>query len=198
MNRNFIREGIIIKNTRIEEAHKGVTLLTRDSGLLSAIAYGAYKTKSKLKGLTDPFNRITCYLYFESVKGNWKITDVDCRDFNLGIKSDLKRYYTASMCAEVIIKSYGGGQEYEKIFDLFSSTLKFLDNIAEAKRKFVLLQFLWRYISLLGLRPRLNKCLLCSRIIEKGETVYYSSEGGVICTRCSTSNMTEIPPGGRS
>ena len=110
MSRNIRTEAIVLKTGRVGEIHKSVTLLTPELGLVEAIAHGVYKGKGKLGGVSDPFCWSMSYLYYEPVKKNYKITDMECRELFERIRGDLGRYYAASLWAEVVIRSHAGGE----------------------------------------------------------------------------------------
>ncbi|MEW5813949.1 MAG: DNA repair protein RecO [Spirochaetota bacterium] len=200
MKRNSIVEAVILKNYRIGEIHKGVILLTRSSGLIHAIAHGAYKGRSKLVGSTDPYNLITAYLYYEPVKKTYKISDADCKNFFKGIKNHLKKFYAASLCAEVIIKSFGGGEEIPgTAFALLVSCFGLLEKGDTASIAYILIQFIWRYVQLMGFQPELNCCAACGKIIGEKEDVFFSWEDmAFMCSGCAGSSEEKLSRGAYS
>ncbi|MDA3939799.1 MAG: recombination protein O N-terminal domain-containing protein [Spirochaetia bacterium] len=102
MNRNIKTDSIILRSRRIGELHKGLSCLTRSHGIIDAIAYGAGKGKSKLAGLVDPFSLLYLYLYFDPVKDNYKISDIEQRTIFPNIRLELGKFYIASFWAELI------------------------------------------------------------------------------------------------
>ena len=125
MGRNFRTEAIILRNNRFGEIHKGVTLLSPVHGLLSAVAYGAYSAKGKLRSITNPLCAGTAFLYRDPVKDSLKITDMDCREFFEGIRASLAKFFTASVWMETVLKTFGG--DAEEVFSLLTGCLRFLD-----------------------------------------------------------------------
>jgi DNA repair protein RecO (recombination protein O) len=161
-------------------------MLTDEQGLVEATAYGGYSQKGKLRGLTDVFSEGTCYLYTDPVKGYNKVTDFDVRDFHIGVKEDITRYYTASLWAEVILKSYAGGGASELLWRELSRFLSLLESASESNTILVSVQFIWRYLGFLGMRPDLATCGRCGRRMGSREARHYSSHlQGVLCRDCS-------------
>lgn len=183
MSRNIRTEAIVLRTRRVGDIHKAVTLLTPEAGLIEAMAHGVYKGKGKLGGATDPFALSTAYLYYEPVKKNYKITDMECLDLFESVRGDLDRYYAASLWAEVIIRSYAGGEGAHRLFSLLEESLRALDG--EADPSCVQIQFLWRFVVLSGFMPDIASCAICGRELgEREVALYRRSDGDFACSEC--------------
>lgn len=155
VSRNSAEEVVILRVRPVGEMHASVRMLSRASGLLDAMAYGARSRKGSLRGLVVPFGVGTCYLYTDPVKGSSKITDLAIVDYHPEIRENLKKYYVASLWAEVVLSSYAAGSEGEAVWSLMTDALGLLSKGAEEEADLVNVQFLWRFLSLLGMRPEL-------------------------------------------
>ena len=201
MSRDIRTEAIVLKTGRIGEIHKSVTLLTPDLGLVDTIAHGVYKGKGKLASATDPFALSIAYLYYEPVKKNYKITDMECLDLFEGVRSNLDRYYSASLWAEVAIRAQVGGEGADRVFALFKRALSSLAEGADDRG--VQIQYLWRFISLSGFLPDVESCGICGRELEEREAaIYRRSEGDFVCAGCmqgadAPSGLVELAAGSR-
>jgi DNA repair protein RecO (recombination protein O) len=186
MSRTSRFEAIILRTHRFGDIHKRVTLLSGEYGVLDAIAYGAYSQKGKLRGVTSLFARGTCYLYTDPVKHTHKITDFDVEDFYIGINEEIVRFYTASLWVEVILKSYAGGEASELLLRELGRFLSHVERATGQAVTLISIQFLWRYIGFLGLRPDLRSCERCGRTLGERESRYYvSGLQGFVCSECS-------------
>ena len=197
VGRNRICEGIILKNTRFGEIHKSVTLLTPDLGVINAIAHGAYKGKSKLGGSTEVFSHATIYLYHDPVRGSFKITDIEPLAIFEDLRSNLTKYYIGSLWAEVIIRTYGGGGEYQAAYNLLSEAISLLDACESEKTDVVLSLFLYRYVESLGYMPDFSMCATCGRRLVEKDRWYIADEGAVRCERCGDDSHPTLSPGAR-
>ena len=183
MGRNFRSEAIVLRNTRFGEIHKAVTLLSPAHGLVSAVAYGAYSAKGKLRGITNPLCAGTVFLYRDPVKDSIKITDMDCREFFEGIRASLTKFFTASVWMETVMRTFGG--EAEAVFSLLALCLRRLDAAREEEVPRLLVQFLWRYLILSGAAPDTAACCGCGRQREaSGALVFTRGGGGFFCPAC--------------
>jgi DNA repair protein RecO (recombination protein O) len=198
MFRHSVTQAIVLHTHRFGEIHKGVTLLTRDMGIITAVAHGALKTKSRLRSLTDSFCCSRTYLYFEPVRGTYKITDMVPISYFEGLRDSLDRYYAASLWTEVVIKSFAGGEIDSRVYDLLKSCLTFLEKIEEDSIDTLSFQFLWRYLKIIGFSTDPNSCSQCGRSLEQEENSYLcGSPPSFSCRHCQRNERLILTPGAR-
>jgi DNA repair protein RecO (recombination protein O) len=198
MSRNSITQAIILKTNRIGEIHKGVVLLTRDRGIINAVAYGAWKMKSRLRAYTQLFCYSKVYLYHNPINNTYKITDMEHYTSFGHISHSMRKYYCASLCAEVILRSYGGGESANDVFALFLASLRCLEEVKEEAVVFVLIQFLWRFLIFTGHGLEMDVCSQCGAGIEKTDTAFYEhGRSGFLCIRCRRMENEICNPGMR-
>ena len=186
----------MLRNTRIGEIHKGVTLLTPADGLVRAIAHGAYSQKGKLRGTTNLFCYGTCYLYTDRQKDSVKITDFAVREFFVPIREDIVRFYTASLWAEAIIKTHAGGADADGLFALLIEALGELQSRPSAEAERVSLQFVWRFLGISGLQPDLEHAADSGEFLEEGAPVYFSArEQGFLNQSAAADDSSAWQPG---
>jgi len=207
MSRHAVTEAIVLHTHRIGEIHKGVTLLTRDMGIVSAIAHGALKTRSRLRSMTETFCCSRVYLYHDPVKGGYKITDMTALVFFENLRKRLSHYYTACLWAEVILRSLAAGESDSRIYDLFLQSLTLLKGADEPSgnvpkkvedASLLNVQFLWRFLGHSGHRPEIDVCAACGRHLEPDESAYMDDEaGGLVCGGCVRNGRLSMTPGSR-
>ncbi|MBN1699138.1 MAG: DNA repair protein RecO [Spirochaetales bacterium] len=198
MSRNTIQQAIILKTNRIGEINKGVVLLTRTSGIINTVAYGACKMKSRLRAYTQLFSHVKVYLYHNPVSNTFKITDMEHYDSFHEISGSVRKFYCASLCAEVILKSYGGGVSADDIFSLFLESLTCLAGAGEESVIFITIQFLFRFLIITGHGMRIDLCAGCGADIAPGETAFHEiGRTGFLCHRCRGAGNEICHPGMR-
>ena len=198
MNRNLKTDTIILRSRRIGELHKGLSCLTRTSGVLDVVAYGAGKGKSKLAGLVDPFSLLYLYLYYDPVKDNYKVTDIEQRTIFPAIRLSMGKFYTASFWAELILKTFSGGGESRLVYSLLSESLGILNNSNERDHILILIQFIWRYLVISGFQPDIEHCGYCGNLLSLSELLWYGElENQILCSSCGTdADLISLSPGG--
>ncbi len=198
MNRNIKTDSIILRSRRIGELHKGLSCLTRSHGIIDAIAYGAGKGKSKLAGLVDPFSLLHLYLYFDPVKDNYKISDIDQKMIFPNIRLELGKFYIASFWAELILKSFSGGGESEQVYPLFAQSLIILNKADKKEINLILLQFIWRYLKISGFQSDTRHCAKCDYTFTDTQEVLFDERNNeIVCSDCRTNiDMLKFSSGG--
>ncbi len=198
MRRNITTNALILRTRRIGEYHKLVTCLTPALGLVDALAYGAYKGKSKLSGITEPYTFLSLHLYYNPVKKAYKVTEAEEHVPYTVVRGSLARVYRASLFSEIVLKSFGGGGDSADIFLLLKDAFFVLDTCSTEKMDFVVIQFLWRFLMLSGMIPDLNSCEKCSRHVGLGEILVYSPEENVFfCKQCGGTGHYRLNGGER-
>jgi len=199
MFRTSSSPAVVLHQYRVGEAHKGLTLLTPDRGLLQALAHGAYQFKSRFRTLSEPFSHVRVYLYHDPVKDQYKVTDMEALELFEGLRASLVKFYTASLWAEAVLKSFaGGGESVAAVFELLVESLGCLERAAAGREGLISAQFLFRLLGLMGYSPELERCGLCERDFEEGEESFFSGERVALeCAGCAAAGSFRLPPGGR-
>jgi len=198
MNRNIKTDSIILRSRRIGELHKGLTCLTRTHGIIEALAYGAGKGKGKLSGLVDPFSLLYLYLYFDPVKDNYKVSEIEQKTIFPDIRLDLKKFYIASFWAEIVLKSFSGGGESQLVYPLLAKSLVILNRADNNEQNLILIQFIWRYLEISGFQSDLNNCSRCEKSFSESEIVLFDErKNEVVCSGCKNQgDMFQFSQGG--
>lgn len=190
MNRSHRTEAIVLRNHRIGDIHRGVVMLTPE-GLVRAIAHGAHSPRGKLRGTTTMFCCGTAYLYSDRSRDSVKITDFDVRNYFSAIREDLVRYYTASLWAESVLRTYGGGRESALLYELLVQSLGELERRPPAQAELVSVHFVWRFLEYGGMQPDLHHCAVTGEFLSESQPVYYSSRDSGFC---APAHATELMP----
>jgi len=199
MNRNSLSEGIILKSQSVFEADRKILFLSPDLGLTEAIVYGTGKGKSRLASGTDLLSAGELLLYLDPVRKQYKVQDMTVKNLFLKIKQGLDKYYTASLWAEIIIKSLGGSESSKVIYFLLQEALELLEDLDSKEGMELLnLQFLWRYLVYQGYTTELGHCSQCGREIAEKEPLYFSANyDPLVCRNCASDKSLFLNPGAR-
>ena len=196
MKRNIKLEGIIIRNYRIQDYHKGTVIVSPEKGIFQAVAYGGFKGKSKLGPSVQPLCKGKFDIYHDPVKKSNKIVEYEPYAIYENIKKDLKKYFTALSWLEITVKSHGGGESTSDFYYLLSESLDSLEKIPEISMDRLSVQFLFRSAILLGLNLNPSECGLCGKKITQQEPIYYSKTDCCFsCHGCLSLHSAEIAVG---
>ena len=199
MSRAGATEALILRASRFGDYHKQLELLSPDLGLLKAVAFGAFKGKSRLVGTSDPYSCARLQLYRNPVKNQYKVSDIDVLESFEGIRMELYRTYAAALVSEVTIAAYaGGGPDYSYTYGLLRRTLGLISNSNEETCRRGIFQYLLRFLAHSGFLGFSDQCARCGRDFQPAENTFLSlQDEGLCCTACSGRNDPEVSPGMR-
>lgn len=148
--------------------------------------------------MVDPFSLLFLYLYYDPVRDNYKVSDIEQKKIFPGIRSELGKFYIASFWSELILKSFSGGGESELIYPLLAESLSELNTAGKNGQTLILIQFIWRYLGIAGFRPDTEHCGRCDRMFSVSEKVWFDErENEIICSNCRADiDMLKFSSGG--
>ena len=193
MMRNTQFSATILKTVSSGESNRIVSYLTCKNQIESAMLYGG--PKSKLRSMVSPFHTGTLYVYTDPVRKTSKITDFDVSAFRPALREDLYKNWAATLCSELVLKTFAGGQIESNVFYLVNGFLDGLNLVSENESRIGTLRFLWCYLGELGIQPSVTECFSCGTEFDKNEesdsVLYSPEENGFICKFCRNYEKTE-------
>jgi DNA repair protein RecO len=187
--RSYQTQAIVIKQTKLGEADRIITIYTPEFGKLKAVAKGACRPGSKLGGNVVP---LTHSLMMLARGRNLDIvTQSQTIDGFLDLKNDLWRTSCGLYILELSDSFTVENNENRPLFDLLLDTLHRLcqtDNSETVLRYFEL-----HLLHLLGYRPQLHQCASCNSPLKPVVNFFSPSQGGILCPQCSQKELTPRP-----
>ncbi len=195
MERYITTPGVILRTRRFKEKHKSLTILTDQYGIIDAIQYGVATGKSV--GIGEQFTSGTFHLYYNPVRETWKLEEVSDVEFVDHITEDIYLLYTASFCAEVLLKTHIGGGDFSSMRRLFQETLTLFQR--KYPREIVLIRFMWRFLHYAGLIDGVARCTECEALVGSDRSMFLDEQiPGLVCEECGHPNMIELSGRGRA
>ncbi len=179
------------------DTSKIVRLLTRDLGLVSAIARGARRAKSPTGPRLDLFAFGEASLRVREGRDLSPLQAFETDDANPALAHDVSRFAAASALAELALKCAPA----EPRAAAFAAVAGGLATLAAAARDDVEATALaagWALVVALGFSPTLGRCAACGTPVEG--TIYFSAEqGGALCAthRGGAGGVAKLVPGDR-
>ncbi|BBY35104.1 DNA repair protein RecO [Mycolicibacter minnesotensis] len=183
---------VVLRQHKLGEADRIVTLLTRDHGLVRAVAKGVRRTRSKFGARLEPFAHIDVQLHpGRNLDIVTQVVSVDA--FATDIVSDYGRY----TCACVILETAErlAGAERAPATALHRLTVGALRAVADGQRprELVLDAYLLRAMSVAGWAPALTECARCAT--PGPHRAFHVAAGGSVCGHCRPAGSTTPPMG---
>jgi DNA repair protein RecO (recombination protein O) len=178
-------EAIIISSMNLGEADKLVTFFSLDRGMLKGVAKNARKSFKRFGAGLESFTFCRLHLYEREHQELARIESTDIIEQHSAISADLGRAAAGAVMIELVREMAPLGERNAPAFLLLSHVLHLLDQGEDPA--FLLRIFEIKFLSLLGYQPRLDHCLSCGAP-PKGEMIFESMKGGVLCPDCVVSS----------
>lgn len=150
-----------------------------------------------MRGTAVPYHRGAAELYHDPVKDHWRLTSFDVADTHEGLRENLERFYAASVWAEILLKSHGGGEDSEALFDLAAEALAKLSRIPGDIVDRLTVLFLWRFLEIDGVQPDPDCCGNCGKRLGNEEATGIDSGGMLSGACCAGDTAVRLPAGSR-
>jgi len=209
-------KGLVIKSYRLGEADKIVKIFTPDSGLISAVAKGAFNMKSKFSGRLELYNVIDCE--FSQGKTLDIISQAEIIEIFSSISGDFFKFNYTQMISEILLKTQSEKTSSHNLFRLTYLLIKKINNTEindEVSLQMLLVFFMINFSKIMGFSPMLSCCTVCGREIMKKNTeerdnkhikyevienigdrvdkIFFSVKyGGTVCRNCSLDKKSVI------
>jgi DNA repair protein RecO (recombination protein O) len=178
--RIYVTDAIVLSRFDLGEADRVLTLITPEYGKLKAIAKGVRRQKSRLGGSLEPFAELRVQL----ARGRTfdVVTQVTVGHAWLRLRDSLESAATAWYLAELADRSLEERHAAEPLYALLHRAYELLDAGMDPGR--VARWYEMHLSDELGVRPELERCVECDRVLELGDTFRWVPPlGGVLCQR---------------
>lgn len=156
--RSYTATGINLKAMAMGETDRLVTVLTKERGLLRAIAPGARKHKSRLGGRSGLFVVNECL--FTKGKSLDKLVQAETVRSFPGLSKNLAKLTASQYLAEITLSQALTDHPQEELYYLLIEHLTRLENASEANILPCLAQATFHLLALAGVAPEVFRCCL--------------------------------------
>jgi DNA repair protein RecO (recombination protein O) len=148
--------GINLKGMPMGESDRLLTILTKEFGLVRAIAPGARKHQSVLRGRSGVF--VVNDLLIAKGKSLDKIVQADSLGSYPGLSHDLRKLTVSQYLAELVLCQALSGQPQEELFNLLQTHLSLLEQLPAAATLPNLVHATFQFLTLAGVAPQVHAC----------------------------------------
>jgi DNA repair protein RecO (recombination protein O) len=176
--RLYVTDAIVLSRFDFGEADRILTLLTPEFGKIKAIAKGIRRPTSRIGGALEPLAELRIQL----ARGRTfdVVTQVTMQHTWLGLRDRLEVTATAWYCAELAERSLEERHAALPVYLLLRRAYELLDAGMSPAR--VARWFEMRLCDELGVRPEVDRCVECDRLLAPNDVVRWVPPlGGVLC-----------------
>jgi DNA repair protein RecO (recombination protein O) len=166
MSKTYKATGINLKSMPLSETDRLVTILTKEYGLIRAIAPGARKHHSRFAGRSELF--VVNELLIAKGRSLDKITQAETVESYPGLAKQLSKLAASQYLAEMVLYLALSDQPQEELYSVFNEHLRRLeqlpmgdsiDNIA------YLCHGIFHLLAVAGIAPQLHSCCLTKKTL---------------------------------
>ena len=178
--RTYKTQAIVLRQRKLGDADKILTLFSANLGKVDAIVKGARKTKSRLAGHVEPLTHATFLL--ARGKNLDIVTQVETSESFQELRDDLEQLSRALYVCELIDKFTEPHAEHFGLYRLLLATLHRLGAGGDIDTPV-------RYCEMallreMGYTPELDACVTCRSKLEPGTNYWSAGAGGAVCPNC--------------
>ena len=184
-------EAVVLRTQKLGEADRIITLLTRDTGRVRAVAKGVRRTTSRFGSRLEPFT----YVDLQLAEGRSLdvVTQAETlAPYGARIGSDYERYTAGTVMLETAERLVI--EDKEPALQQFLLLIGGLRTMASGERSpaAVLDSFLLRSLSVAGYAPSFEACARCGE--EGPHRSFNPAAGGMLCSRCKLPGSANPAP----
>lgn len=189
MRENYRDRAVVIRTYDFGEADRIIVLLTRDHGLVRAVAKGVRRAKSRFGSRLQLFVNLDVQLYVG--KNLATISQADTVDyFGARLIEDYERYTAACAVLESAERLAFADAAHDPY--LYESVTATLERLQTADPTMTLDAFLLQAMAHAGWAPSLFNCAQCNR--PGPHHAFHPAVGGAACHECRPPGAAEVDP----
>jgi len=172
----------VLKNFKLNESDKILTIYTQNYGKIRAIAKGVRKTKSQFGSSLENLTLVNILAFKGKNLNIISQTEIIASFFSEC--KDLYLYGLALQCAEIIDKVTADEDSNESLYLLAKDVFSFLR--VEKNPLLLIAAFKWKLLSLMGYSPKINYCANCNqkKVVCSESYMFDIQNGGILCSDC--------------
>ncbi len=192
-------DAIVLHAFDYRETSRIVRLITRDLGIVSAIARGARRPRSKFGAALDLFASGEAQLTTSMGRDLHTLNAFEATKSRSALAESLDRFAGAAALAELLLR-FAPEQEDPGLLDTVTEALDALSAAPPGDAGPVTLGGAWCLVAELGFAPALDECVSCHAAIDRGASVtFHHRAGGALCAGCARQapGARSLPPAAR-
>src|SRR5688500_12530514 len=185
---------ICLRKTEYSETSQIVTLLSREHGVVRAIAKGAHRrTKagaSKFDGGMDYLELGEAVFTLDVTRELATLTEWTLREGHLDLRRDLRAFYLALYAGELVDRLLEAHDPHPELFDRLEATIP---ELSTPRREQAFLAFELDLLRETGYLADLSACIACGHPPDAAPISYFSARaGGAVCRECESAHPDRL------
>ncbi len=180
----FETEAIVLRTYNLAEADKIVVCLTRQGGLIRAVAKGCRRLKNRFGAALEPFTLLNISCYQKEHQELISLRQAEILKSNFSLFGNSEMLTALAYMGDLIIEFSPPYQPNERLFRMVRACIEAIES-TPTDLPAVLRYFEIWLLKLEGFLPDLNHCTNCQRLFEVDDAVYVGADITLYCVACS-------------
>jgi DNA repair protein RecO (recombination protein O) len=180
----FETEAIVLRTFNLAEADKIVVCLTRQSGVVRAVARGARKLKSRFGAGLEPFTLINLSYYEKEGRELVSLSQAEIISSYFKLSRHSEAVAALSYLCELVMEFAPPHEPNEKLFRMVSACIEAISVVPEEWQLLVRYFEVWM-LRLSGFWPDLRACADCGQGFGAEGKIFFNAEFKLRCKSCS-------------
>jgi DNA repair protein RecO (recombination protein O) len=177
-------DAIVLRTYNLAEADRIVLCLTRNAGLVRAVAKGARRMKSRFGAALEPFTFIKLDFYEKENRELVTISEAEILKSNFELAAHPDSTEALAYIAELVSEFAPPHEANDKLYRMVKACIDALASLPDRPHLVVRYFEVW-LLRLAGLFPDLSDCAQCNKRFVEDELVHVDSEARPLCRTCS-------------
>lgn len=190
---------MVLSAMRYGETSKIVRLATPGHGVVSAIAKGASRPRSRFGAALQVMSVGQAHLLLSQRRDLHTLTGFELAALPVQLAAEVSRFSAAAAMAELAI-AVSAAEPNPGVFSTLVEAVASLERSAAADVAPVALRAIWQLIGVLGFAPALDRCVVDGREVPADRPAAFSpADGGTLCESCARArDVTRLPAEARA
>ena len=186
-------DAIVLHVFDYSETSRILRLATRELGVQSVLARGAWRSRTRFGTALDIFAGGVAQLYLKEGRDLQTLSAFDITSSRDALGADLVCFTSSSALAELVLR-FATDDTHPALFETFAAALDTVTAAEPARAREAGLAGAWRLVAELGFAPALSACSTCHAPVDPVDELRFNHEaGGILCRACA-----RLYPAGRT
>ncbi len=170
--------GFVLKKFNFGETSIIATLYSQNFGKIKGIFKGFYRQKKEFLTSLDTFS-LNEFIFYPKESEIWLVSQAELISEFSYLRNDLKKAAVAGLFFNLLNRTMQLWDKNRYIFNLTFHSIRLIEK--DPVKAFYL--FLIKFLTLAGIKPELNHCIICQKLV-KGNLFFSTKRGGLLCFNC--------------
>ena len=184
-------EAIVLRTYDLAEADRIVVCLTRETGVVRAVARGARRLKSRFGGALEPFTQINLSYYEKEGRELVALRHLEIVRSYFKLYGSLEMLSALSYMSELVLAFAPPHEPNEKMYRMVGACLSAIEQ-EPAELASALRYFEGWMLKLTGFFQLMKSCARCGTAFREGAQMWLDTELRQLCEGCGKGRGTHV------